>query len=120
MEAQTLARREARECGFRHGSGDRPQEGDGGSEAGSGDVVHFGQGLAAMPKKLVKAIASGLWTVPNSKGLGCGQGERGVHGGNRQRKEAVPNIGWWHSCFTLFERSQEWAGIHRGAEMAAY
>ena len=50
---------EARERGFRHGSGGRPLEGGGGSEAGSGDVVHFGRGLAAMHKKLMKAIAKG-------------------------------------------------------------
>ena len=52
---------EARKRGFRQGSGSRPQEGDGCSEAGSGNVVHFERELAAMPKKLVKAIAKGKY-----------------------------------------------------------
>ena len=38
----------------------------------------------------------------------------------KKLSRVIPNIGWWHNCFTLFERSHEWAGIRRGAEMAAY
>ena len=60
MEARTLACRTRRVRPEREVSGmGRVADPGGGSEAGSGDVVHFGRGLAAMHKKLMKAIAKG-------------------------------------------------------------
>ena len=80
-----------------------------------------------MPKKLVKAIAKGEYVdfgwFPILRDLD-GAKEEGesmvANGKGKKPSRVIPNIGWWHSCFMLFERSQEWAGIHRGAEMAAY
>ena len=53
----------------------------------------FGTGVCSHAQEIseghCKGGVCGLWTVPNSKGLGWGQGGGGVHGGNQQRKEAV-------------------------------
>ena len=96
MEARTLdsgssdSEGEARERGFQQGSGGRPKEGDGVQRRALGMRHGLLEGHAKeISKGHCKGGVCGLWTVPNSKGLGWCQGGRGVHGGNRQRKEAV-------------------------------
>ena len=40
--------------------------------------------------------------------------------GKKKIKLQVPDVSWWNSCFTLFERAMEWSGHRRGAELGAY
>ena len=40
--------------------------------------------------------------------------------GEKKIKVEVPDVSWWNSCFTLFERAMEWSGHSREAELVAY